>query len=93
VKCRMAILVVAAVAAGSISACGGGGGGGGDSGPAMATAMPPPPSVTHQSLDTAQVLAQARHTSETSSPYPVNDDALVLTDTRDTTEPVSINGS
>jgi hypothetical protein len=55
--------------------------------------MPPPPSVTHQSLDTAQVLAQARHTSETSSPYPVNDDALVLTDTRDTTEPVSINGS
>jgi hypothetical protein len=91
VKCRMAILGVAAVAAGSISACGGGGGG--DSGPVMATAMPPPPSVTHQSLDTAQVLAQARHTSETSSPYPVNDDALVLTDTRDTTEPVSINGS
>jgi len=91
VKCRMAILGVAAVAAGSISACGGGGGG--DSGQAMATAMPPPPSVTHQSLDTAQVLAQARHTSETSSPYPVNDDALVLTDTRDTTEPVSINGS
>lgn len=90
-KCRMAILGVAAVAAGSISACGGGGGG--DSGQAMATAMPPPPSVTHQSLDTAQVLAQARHTSETSSPYPVNDDALVLTDTRDTTEPVSINGS
>jgi hypothetical protein len=91
VKCRMAILGVAAVAAGSISACGGGGGGGGDSG--QATSMPPPPSVTHQSLDTAQVLAQARHTSETSSPYPVNDDALVLTDTRDTTEPVSINGS
>lgn len=91
-KCRMAILGVAAVAAGSISACGGGGGGG-DSGQAMATAMPAPPSVTHQSLDTAQVLAQARHTSETSSPYPVNDDALVLTDTRDTTEPVSINGS
>jgi hypothetical protein len=89
VKCRMVILGVAAVAAGSISACGGGG----DSGQAMATAMPPPPSVTHQSLDTAQVLAQARHTSETSSPYPVNDDALVLTDTSDTTEPVSINGS
>ena len=89
-KRRMAILGVAAVAAGSISACGGGGG---DSGQAMATAMPPPPNVTHQSLDTAKVLAQARHTSETSSPYPVNDDALVLTDTRDTTEPVSINGS
>ena len=88
-KCRMASLGVAAVAAGSISACGGGG----DNGQAMATAMPPPPSVTNQSLDTAQVLAQARQTSETRSPYPVNDGALVLTDSSDTTEPVSIDRS
>jgi hypothetical protein len=92
VKCRMASLGVAAVAAGSISACGGGGGGG-NNGQAMATAMPPPPSVTNQSLDTAQVLAQARQTSETRSPYPVNDGALVLTDSSDTTEPVSIDRS
>lgn len=83
VKHRIAILGVAAIAAGSMSACGG------DNGQA---AMPPP-SMTGQSLDSAQVLAQARHTSETSSPYPVNDGALVLTDASDTAEPISINGS
>jgi hypothetical protein len=87
VKHRMAILGVVAVAAGSISACGGG-----DSGQAAAVA-PPPASVTSQSLDTMQVLAQARQPSETASPYPVNGGALVLTDTSDTTEPVNINGS
>jgi hypothetical protein len=85
VKHRMAILGFAAIAAGSISACGGGDG--------QAAATPPPASVTNQSLDSAQVLAQARHTSETSSPYPVNDGALVLTDTSDTGEPISINGT
>jgi hypothetical protein len=81
----MAILGVAVIAAGSISACGG------DNG--QAVAAPPPARVANQSLDTAQVLAQARHTSETSSPYPVNDGALVLTDTSDTAEPMSINGT
>jgi hypothetical protein len=85
VKHRMAILGVAAVAVGSISACG--------SGEGQATAMPPPQSVTNQSLDTAQVLVQARQASETGSPHPVNDGALVLTDTSDTTDPISINGT
>ena len=83
-KHKMAILGVAAITAGSISACGG------DNG--QATAMSPPP-IVNQSLDTAQVLVQARQTSEISSPYAVNDGALVLTDTSDTTEPVSINGA
>jgi hypothetical protein len=87
VKHRMAILGVAAIAAGSISACGG------DNGQAVAVAAPPPARVANQSLDTAQVLAQARHTSETSTPYPVNGGALVLTDTSDTAEPMSINGT
>lgn len=84
-KHRMAILGAAAIAAGSISACGG------DNG--QTAAVPPPARVTIQSLDTAQVLAQARHTSETSSPYSVNDGALVLTDTSDTAEPISISGT
>ena len=86
-KHRMAILGVAAIAAGSISACGG------DNGQAVAATPPPPARVANQSLDTAQVLAQARHPSETSTPYLVNDGALVLTDTSDSTEPMSINGS
>jgi hypothetical protein len=75
------------IATGSISACGGGNGG-------QAAAMtPPPPTLTSQSLDTMQVLSQALHPSETTSPYPVNEGALVMTDTSDTTEPVGINGS
>ena len=85
-KHKMAILGVAAIVAGSISACGSG-----DNG--LATAMSPSPGVTSQSLDTAQVLAQARQSSEISSPYPVIDGALALTDTSDTTEPVGINGA
>lgn len=85
-KHTMAILGVAAIAAGSISACGG------DNAQAV-TAPPPPARVANQSLDTAQVLAQARHTSETSTPYPVNDGALVLTDTSDTAEPMRVNGT
>lgn len=86
-KHRMTILSVAAIAAAAMSACGGGGNDG------QAAAMAPPPAVTSQSLDTVQVLAQARQPSETSSPYPVNGGALVMTDTSDTTEPVGINGS
>ena len=82
-KHRIAIMGVAAIAVGSMSGCGG------DHGQA---AMPPPPSMTSQSLNSEQVLAQARHTSETSSPYPVNDGALVLTDASDTTEPITITG-
>jgi hypothetical protein len=85
VKQKIAILAVAALAAGSISACGGGNG--------QAAVMPPPTSVTSQSLDAVQVLAQARQASETSSPYSVNDGALVLTDTSDTSEPISVNGT
>jgi hypothetical protein len=86
VKQKIAILGVAALAAGSISACGGGNG-------QAAAVMPPPTSVTSQSLDAVQVLAQARQASETSSPYAVNDGALVLTDTSDTSEPISVNGT
>jgi len=85
VKHRIAILAVAAIAAVSISACGGG-----DYGQAAAMT---PPSLSSQSLDTAQVLAQARQNSEASLPYLVNAGALVLTDTSDTTEPVGINGA
>lgn len=82
-KHTIAILGVTAIAAAGLSACGGG-----------QAAMPPPaPSMTTQSLDTAQVLSQARHTSETESPYAVNGGALVLTDASDTTEPIDINGT
>jgi hypothetical protein len=73
----------ALVTAAALSACGGGSSG----------ASNPPPVVTTsaQSLDSAQVLAQAQHTSENSNPYQVNDGALTLTDTSETSEPISVN--
>jgi len=45
-----------------------------------------------QRLDSAQVLAAAQKTSETASPFQVDDGALELTDTSDTTQPIAING-
>jgi hypothetical protein len=46
-----------------------------------------------QQLDTAQVLALAQQTSETSSPFQVNDGALTLTDTSDSTQAVGIDAN
>ena len=44
-----------------------------------------------QSLNTAQVLALARRSSETTAPFPVNDGALTLNDTRETSVPIAVN--
>jgi hypothetical protein len=46
-----------------------------------------------QQLDTAQVLALAQQTSETSSPFQVNDGALTLTDTSDSTPAIGIDAN
>jgi hypothetical protein len=60
--------------------------------PTAGTPAPtPPPMTSGQSLNTAAVLAQARVTSETASPYAVNNGALTLTDTSDTTQPINAN--
>jgi len=67
-----------------IAACGGGHQG-------AATAPMSPPSSTSQSLDTAQVLALAQQTSETSAPIAVNDGALALNDTSETSAPIAVN--
>ena len=80
------MFAIAAGAIGSVSACGGGGG-------SDVAQTPPAPSSSTQALDTAQVLIQARAISETSDPYPVNDGALILTDTSETSEPLSVNGT
>jgi hypothetical protein len=91
-KLRFTRFAIAAAAVGSISACGDGGGSPGSS--AAATPTPSPPSAsTTMELDTAQVLAQARQTSETSDPYLVNNRAVVLTDTSEITDPMGINGT
>jgi len=83
-KHRLVIFGLAAIAAGSLSACGGS-----DAG---SSAVAPPPS-TMQALDTTQVLAQSRETSETTYPYPVNFGVVFLTDTSDFTDPYIIPGT
>jgi hypothetical protein len=52
---------------------------------------PAPMQPTSQSLDTAQVLALAKETSETSSPLAVNGGALTLNDTGETSTPIAVN--
>jgi hypothetical protein len=85
-KAWIAVMCASACVATLISACGGS-----DS----SSAAPPPASsaATAMSLDTAQVLAQAREPSETSEPYTVNGGAVSLTDTSDVSEPLGINGA
>jgi hypothetical protein len=83
-KRKLAMLGSAAVAAGVVAGCGGSNG----------TPPPPsPPPTTGQMLDTAAVLAQAKSASDETEPYAVNDGAVVLTDTSETTEPVMVDGT
>lgn len=85
-KHKMVIFGLAAIAAGALSSCGS------DSGPA-ATVPPPGVMTQTQSLDTEQVLAQAKVTSETADPYALNGGLLALTDTSESTDAASINGT
>ena len=51
---------------------------------------PAPPPSTSQSLDTAQVLALAQHTSESDAPIAVNGGAVTLNDTSETSAPIPV---
>jgi len=67
----------------ALTACGGGSS---SSGASISIVTP-----SAQSLDTSGVLAQAQRTSEIAVPYQVNDGALTLTDTSETSQPISVN--
>lgn len=82
-KSKVAALSVVGMTATLITACGH------DDKTTMNPPPPPPPTV--QSLDTAAVLAMAMMSSETSDPIMVNEGVVVLTDTSETTEPISID--
>ena len=92
-KRNIALVTSVGVALGLLGGCGGA-----DNGPPVASGssgssgsgstMP-----NQQSLDTQGVLAEAQKSSETSSPYAVDDSLLVLTDTSETSAPISINAS
>jgi hypothetical protein len=81
---KQAVMTAAVMAAG-ISACGGG-----DHNNTTATSSGPGTSK-NLSLDTAQTLTLAQTPSETTTPFMVDNGALVLNDTSDTAEPISIN--
>jgi hypothetical protein len=87
-KRKVTIATACAAAAGLVSACGGGNH---NSPPVTPPASSPPPTSSNQMLDTAQVLALAKQTSEMSLPIAVNGGALMLTDTSETSEPISVD--
>ena len=82
-----AALTAAVLTAAAMSGCGGSGNGqSAASTPTQSTPAAPQP----QALDTAQVLALAKQSSETASPFPVDSGLLVLTDTSDTTTAITV---
>ena len=83
-KSKLAILAGGALAASLVSGCGGGGSGG-------TTAPPPtPPPTSNLALNTEEVLALALQPSESQAPLPVDDGAVTITDTSDTTAPIAV---
>jgi len=84
------ILILGAICAAPcmLAACGGN-----DNGSSNTSTTPTPPPTTSNvmALDTAQVLALAQVTSETSTPFAVNGGALVLTDTSESGLPIGVN--
>jgi hypothetical protein len=87
------VSVTAGVVAGILAGCGGQD----DSGPGgmtSSTPPPPPPSMTNTAIEvtTAEfLLTYAREPSETASPLAVNDGAFAITDTSETTLPITVD--
>ncbi len=91
-KRKAAVIGVATVVAGVLAACGH------DDNNSGMTTMPtppaPPPASTTINVTTAELLANyATQPSETASPVAVNGGALNITDTSDTTTPISVDGT
>ena len=85
-------LALAGLSIGAVSGFGGSGAAATAAAPAATPQSQPPQAQAHsQSLDTAQLLEQARRTSETADPFAVDGGALTLNDTSDTTDPLLVN--
>ncbi len=83
------ILILGAICTAScvLAACGGN-----DNGSSTSSTPTPPPTTSNvTALDTAQVLALAQVTSETSAPFAVNGGVFVLTDTSESSSPIGVN--
>jgi hypothetical protein len=84
---KRAALTAAVLTAAGMTGCGGGNGQSAATPPTQSTPVAPQP----QALDTAQVLALAKQSSETASPFPVDSGLLVLTDTSETSAAITVN--
>ena len=80
-KVRYPTVLMLGLSAALLAACGGD----------NPTAVTAPPTSTVQKLDTAQVLAMAQKTSETADPLVVVGGAVVITDTSETSMPITVN--
>ena len=88
-KRRASLIGVATVVAGILAACGHD-----DNNSGMTTTPPTPPSSTAINVTTAELLANyATQPSETASPVVVNGGVFTITDTSDTTRPISVDGT
>jgi hypothetical protein len=91
------ILIGATILAGGLLASCGGGDDNGATGSGSTTTTgstgSTTPPVTSQVVDTAQVLATARETSEMGEPFTVDGGAFSFNDTSETTDPIAVNGS
>ena len=86
-KRKSAVIAVAAVVAGILAACGH------DHSSEMPP-PPPPPTSTAINVTTSELLANyAMQPAETGSPVAVNNGMFTLTDTSETTTPLSINSN
>jgi hypothetical protein len=82
---KIAMIAATAAGAAALSGCGGS-----EESAAMSPPLTPPPG---QGLVTSQVLAQARQSSETAEPYAVNDGAVWLLDSSETTDPINLDAT
>jgi hypothetical protein len=67
-----------------------------DSGSPGTTSTTPPPSTTSTAVNVTTpelLLTYAREPSETASPVQVNDGAFTITDTSETTTPITVNAN
>jgi len=92
VKRNGILIAVAAILTGTLAGCDGGSAMSGAAASA-AQSQPPQPQEHAQSLDTLQLLEQAREVSNTADPYLVNGGALRLTDTSESSDPILVNAT
>jgi hypothetical protein len=80
---KTVVIVAAGLTAASLAGCGH---------DHQTAVTPSPPTSDVQTLDTSGVLALAQKSSETGTPFAVDGGLLVLSDSSDTAEAISVNG-